>query len=108
MIEKIKQHANKIIIVILCALLAAAAAGDFILFQKSNQLQAESRQKTKLIEVLNRKLSAATSEAESWKMKAGAVETQCSAETNTLKEQIAAFAKQAASCDLLKKKLHIK
>ncbi len=108
MIKKIKQHSNKIIIGILCALLATAIAGGYIYIQKSNQLESESLLKTKQIKDLNEKLRAATSETDSWKTKAGTAESQCAIETSTLKDQVAAFAKQAASCDQLKKKLHIK
>lgn len=102
-----KQFINKAAIGVLVALLAVALGGDFIFIQKCNDLQADSKNNSDQIKALNTKLSAATKESDSWKEKYENVSAQINAESDDLKSQIKAFAKQAASCENIKKKLHL-
>lgn len=102
-----KKYANKIIIGSLGTLLAVAVAGDLVLIQKTNQLQADFQKNTEQIKALNIKVSTTGTETESWKKKYESAEALNKTDTDSLNEKIAAFAKQAASCDKIKKKLHL-
>jgi septal ring factor EnvC (AmiA/AmiB activator) len=99
---------NKITLLAIVALLAISAAGNFWLFQSKSQLQSELSQKTEQINSLNKNMSQSTKNEEDLKKKISTAENQCKAETDGLKDRLAAFAKQAAACDKLKKKLHVK
>lgn len=106
--EKIKRHANKIIIGVLVVLLAGSAVGNFFFSQKISEMQLDLHAKTDLLAKLNKKLTALEAELDSLKSKTAANENQCKIDNESLKSQIAAFAKQAATCEAIKKKLHIK
>lgn len=105
--ETIKQHALKIMIA-LAILLIAAVAGDFVMYQKSAaQHDSLSRNAAQITE-LQRKLESAIADNKSLKNQLAAKDAQCKAESEDLNAKLAAFAKQAASCEAIKKKLHLK
>lgn len=104
----LKNNANKIIGGVLIAMLALAAAGDYIFSQKNGELDAELQKRNAEIKDLKNKLAGTTSQAESMNNKYEASVAQCKTDTDNLQAKIAAFAKQAAACEQIKHKLHIK
>ncbi len=104
----IKNNANKIIGSVLIALLAAAVAGDYIFLQKIGELNAGLKKRNDEIKDLKKTLTGTTTETESWKKKYDDSIAQCKTDTDNLQAKITAFAKQAAACEQIKHKLHIK
>ena len=81
---------------------------DYIFIQKSKQLQADLAQSVEQRTTMNKKLNKARSEVDLWKKKFESADSQCQTESDDLKSKIEAFAKQAAACEQIKHKLHIK
>ena len=108
MMEKIRPYVHKIVLVSLVVLLAVAAAGDYVFIKNNNSLQKENGSKAEQVTVLGNKLSVATTEIEALKKKYESSAIQCKTKADDLHAQIAAFAKQAAACEQIKQKLHIK
>jgi Tfp pilus assembly protein PilO len=104
MLEKIS---NKIVLVVLVALLVVSAAGNYFFMAKSKTLQDEVDREAGQITASNNKLSVEKTETDSWKKKYETANVQCKIETDDLKAKMAAFAKQAAACEQIKQKLHI-
>jgi ElaB/YqjD/DUF883 family membrane-anchored ribosome-binding protein len=104
----LNNNTRNIIGGVLIVLVVGAAAGNFILMKNNNELEAELEKRNDEIKVLNSKLKGSTTEVDSWKKKYEASVDQCKTDTDNLQARIAAFAKQAAACDIIKRKLHIK
>jgi len=105
--ENFRAYAPKIAIGLLVIFLAAASVGDFIFYQKLNQLQTEGQKKSDQITTLNVKLSNAAKIEDTLKTKFNTAQVQCKFDTDTLNEKIEAFSKQAAACNAIKQKLHL-
>lgn len=106
--DKFKQYTKIFSLVMLLGLLATSVAGNYIFNKKYTELQ--STLKKNNAELVNLKNKVKDNESGSALLKKQYEESasQCKTENDDLKAQIDAFAKQAAACEKIKEKLHIK
>ena len=106
--DNFKRYAKILGVVILLALLATSAAGNYIYNKKYTELQATLKKNNE--EFVNFKNKVKDNESGTALLKKQYEESasQCKTENDDLKAKIDAFAKQAAACEKIKEKLHLK
>ncbi|HSY26336.1 MAG TPA: hypothetical protein VK832_02450 [Burkholderiaceae bacterium] len=105
--EKIKPILTKIALALVAIGLIASLGYSLYLTMNKGQLEKQIRDDKVEASELNKKLSTALANSQSWQAKLAESQTQCTNDNQALKATIEAFAKQASACDRIKKKLNI-
>jgi uncharacterized protein (DUF3084 family) len=100
----VNGNKTKLVIGALVVLLVLAIAGSVIFIQKSIDLQVEIHKKSDELLVLNKQLSSVRVEADKKISEAQAMHND---DVQAYQEKVAAFAKQAAACEKIKRNLHL-
>lgn len=105
--EKIKYFAGKAVTAIIILSVIALMIYSAMLYKSKAALEEQIEQSRSKLDKITLELKEARHDGQLWHDKFTQISATAQSDSEALKSNIEAFAKQAAACDTLRKKLHV-